>query len=160
MRQAASSRPSVGLRALAAVLFGALVSMRSRYCGSGLDPSDNERQSAACRRKSLFDGRSYKKLAADELSRVRLDFGASPSRSKRRRLASRFAEVLGLDAPLPTLKISRDDSHPRHSPALAEDLHLGSVLDFAELKGRTRGLLMSVQRKIRFRSQEVGDPLL
>ncbi len=82
------------------------------------------------------------------------------SRPKRRRLASALAEVLRLDASFSTLKISRDDSHPRHLPALAKDLYLGSVLDFAELKGRARGQLVPVQRRTLLCSQQVGDSLL
>ena len=101
-------------------------------------------------------------------SRAQRTRGEAPGRQDERdggvewnsveRSACGFAEPIGRDASFSAPKAPGQDSNLCHQPAFAQDLYLGPMRDFAELKRRACVLILPVGRRTHLRTYQVVDP--
>jgi hypothetical protein len=140
-KRAAASGLSVGILLLLAerFLFG---SPRSEICAGGVGVG---RPSRAQRMRGEAPGRQDERQGGVEWNSVE-------------RSACGFAEPIGRDASFSAPKAPGQDSNLCHQPAFAQDLYLGPMRDFAELKRSACVLILPVGRRIHLRTYQVIDP--
>jgi hypothetical protein len=136
--------------------FAAVISC-SRDAVSSRDAHDTRlavKQNRACTRASARAWSSWN----DRLSKLAAASASGVERDSVERSACGFAEPIGRDASFSTLKAPGQDSNLCHQPAFAQDLYLGAMRDFAELKRRACVLILPVGRRIHLRPHQVIDP--